>query len=617
MCGIAGLVHFDGATPDRGALLRMLRQIAHRGPDGDGWMEDDGRAMAEGMGDSPAAIRWRAFSSPETKPPAVALGHRRLAITDLSDAGRQPMARGDGRWWIVFNGAVYNAPELRAELEAEGERFLSTTDTEVVLAACVRWGAAALHRFNGMWAFAIWDSRRRTLFCARDRFGIKPFYYTILPERFVFASEPKALRAVVPAEPNVSMVRDYLRVGACLKGPDATCFANYRTLPAGSILEADASGVRISAWYDLDARVERIDPPRSFDEGAEAVRSLLEDAVALRLRADVPVGLFLSGGVDSSGIAGVLARAGHSHFSGRTISTRYPGRPDIDETYYIGEVLRSTGFTGDFIEPRPEIFDQEIEQFVQATENLVPGSVFYAGWLLARRARELGLKVMISGQGSDEIFGGYEPWDVHVPQLWNRGRRWTAVREGFLSGRRRWGAVRGARHTLGVLRRAEQVPPCGCSPRGTLQEHQRHLLVDDYLPALLTFEDRDAMDWGIEVRLPFLDYRLVELARSFPPDYLARDGWTKAVLRKALSGIVPRTVLARPRKLGLPGPLEGKWRADPETARAAWKRLKTSGWLDPAWLPEPGAGLEENRYAFRVRSLDAWSRRCLGAARAA
>jgi asparagine synthase (glutamine-hydrolysing) len=276
-------------------------------------------------------------------------------------------------------------------------------------------------------------------------------------------------------------------------------------------------------------------------------------------------------------------------------------------------MLRSTGFDGDFIEPTPAGFDREFERFVEAAENLVPGSVFYAGWLLSRRARELGLTVMLSGQGSDEIFGGYEPWDVHVAQLWNCGERWAAVREGFLSGRRRWGAVRGARHTLGVLRHPRRRPPCPCSPTGTLQQHQRHLLLLDYLPALLTFEDRDSMAWGIEVRLPYLDHRLVELARSLPDEFLARRGWTKAVLRRAIGGVVPETILRRPRKLGLPGPLEGKFHGDPNVAMDAWKRLSAAGWLDPERLPGPER-LSENRFAFRVRLLDAWSRRCLGAA---
>ena len=611
MCGIAGLLHLGGGTPDRHVLLAMMRKIAHRGPDGGGWMEDAGGAIAEGPRESavPSATRRVVPARPGVD---VALGHQRLAITDLSEAGRQPMSRGDGRWWIVFNGAIFNAPELRRELEAAGDRFSTSTDTEVLLAAWIRWGPAALDRLNGMWAFAIWDARERELVCSRDRYGIKPFFWTTAGDVFAFGSEPKALRPVRPAAPNVELVAGYLRWGSTIADGAGSCFEEYRVLPEGAILRAGAAGVRIETWYDLDERMRGAEPPSGFDAAAAKLRDLLADAVRIRLRADVPVGLLLSGGVDSSGIAGILADRHRGEFSGPAISLRYRGRPDIDESGYSDAVLAFTGIAGDSVEPAPDDFDRDLDAFVERADNLVTGSVGYAQSLLYARARALGLPVILVGQGSDELFGGYEPWDVHVAQLWNRGCRVAAVREGFLSGRRQWGAVTGLRHTIGILRGARRRPPCGCDPFGTLQDHQRHMLLSSYLPAILQGEDRNSMASAVESRLPFLDHRIVELARTLPSDYLCRGGWTKAVLRRALEGLVPPVVLRRPRKLGLPGPCEGGFRPSLDLARAARERLAAGGRVPAEILPEIGPGTRAS-VLIRLRVVDAWARRCLDA----
>lgn len=608
MCGITGIVDLEGRPLDRAVLLSMMRRIAHRGPDGGGWMEDDGAAIREGTRDSATATATRRIGA--ACPPTVLLGHQRLAITDLSPAGHQPMSRGDGRWWIIFNGAIFNAPELRAELETLGERFTSATDTEVLLAAYVRWGVEALHRFNGMWAFSIWDAEKRELFCARDRYGIKPYYYTILEGRFAFASEPKGLRPFRPARPNLDLVPGYIAHGASIPDGDATAYADYRELPAGTILRISTSGLAFSRWYDLDAQVRNSAEAPDFESAAERLRELLDEAIAIRLRADVPVGLLLSGGVDSSGVAGLLAAGHRGRFSGPAISLRYPYDPSIDESRYAEAVLDATGIPGDFVEPTPADFARDLDDYIARSDHLPSASVGYAQFRLYARAREHGLTVILVGQGSDELFGGYEPWDVHVTQLWNRRRRLAAIREGFLSGRRQWGTLTGLRHTLGVIRTAGNDPPCRCDRAGTLQEHQRHLLMEDYLSSILLDEDHNSMASSIESRLPFLDHRIVEFARTLPSDYLCRRGWTKAVLRRALEGLVPETVLRRPRKLGLPGPLAGARPPSAEAAVRALERLRE--WFPVAILPEVGARLPSGT-ATRLLILDAWARTCLDA----
>jgi asparagine synthase (glutamine-hydrolysing) len=614
MCGIAGLFDSSGAAIDRGILLRMLARIAHRGPDGGGWIEDDGREIRAGDRDSPTPRDVRPLADAgSAEGPRVALGHQRLAITDLSQNGRQPLSRGAGRWWIVFNGAIYNAAELRTELEASGEIFSTTTDTEVLLAAYVRWGAGALARFNGMWALAIWDTKERELFCARDRFGVKPFFYTWAGGVFGFASEPKALRPLVPAEPDEGLVAAFLRRGGTVGGGDATCYSNYHALPEGSLLRADSSGVRVERWYDLDSRVEAQEAPRSFGDAASRLRELLDSAVRLRLRSDVPVGLFVSGGVDSSGIAGLISRLdgpSRESFSMQTISTRYPNRSDIDETFYVQKLLASTGFRGDTVEPTVEGFERDLDDFIYSADMLVPKSVEYVQWRLFRRARELGLPVMLLGQGSDELFGGYEPWVVYTRQLWRQGNHFDALREAILSSSRLWWLKQGVRRTLGIARSAVSAHACGCRPGATLQDHQRHLLLVNYLPTLLGFEDRNSMAWGVEARTPFLDYRIVEFARTLPDRFLLRNGWTKVVLREALRGIVPESILRRPTKLGLPGPAEGSRGLGAAGVREAWTRLTAAGWLDGV-APVPPRDLG-TALGFRIRVLEAWRRRCLG-----
>jgi asparagine synthase (glutamine-hydrolysing) len=617
MCGITGLFDAGGAGVDRRVLLQMMTRLAHRGPDGDGWLEDDGTSLKEGaLRDGNVRSRRSVPSGPFPSGPRVALGHMRLAITDLSEAGRQPMSRGEGRWWIVFNGAIYNAAEIRRELENLGEEFSTESDTEVLLAAYVRWGREALPRLNGMWAFAVWDARKRELFCARDRYGIKQLCYGEKDGILAFASEPKALRALSALEPDLDLVRFFLARGGATGGGDATCYQNVRAVPEGSFLVAGAAGLRVERWYDLEARVSATARPASFEEAAGRVRELLEDSVRLRLRSDVSVGLLVSGGVDSSAIAGIAARrAGRNGgaFSGRSVSTRYPGQPRIDESFYIRSVLRETGIAGSFIEPTMDGLEADFDDWVESTDMLVSASCYYAQWLLYRELRRRGDRVCLVGQGSDELFGGYEPWEVRIGALWSAGQRGEAAREAWLASRRRFGPVRGLRQTIGLLRGANRTRPCGCRRGSSLREHQGHLFSLDYLPALLLFEDRSSMAWGVESRLPFLDHRLVELARTFPDGWLLRRGWTKAILRSAVADLLPVEVRTRPRKLGLPGPVEAGPRVDSRPAREAWARLAGAGWVEKDEAP-PFEGPGGAARWFRVRVADAWRRRCIGPA---
>ena len=617
MCGIAGLLSTGGEPGDRRRLGRMTEILSHRGPDGSGWIDDDGRQISVGRNveEAPEQIVPLPQGSASRPRLGALLGHRRLSITDLSEAGRQPMSRGGGRWWIVFNGAIYNAPELRRELEGVGESFASRTDTEVLLAAYVRWGESCLDRLNGMWAFAIWDALHGELFCARDRFGIKPFFYTA-EAPFAFASEPKALRPVREAAPNRAVLGEFLSRGALPAEGEATVYAGYRSLPGGSSLRASAGGVVVRRWYDGERAAAARAVPPTFGAAVDELRELLDSSLRFRLRADVPVGMSLSSGIDSGTLASLLSAIPaeeRAAFSGWTVSTSFPDRPDIDETSGVRAVHRATGFLGHFVRPNEDELEKELDDYVYHLDEPCAFSNIYAQRVMYRGARAKGLTVMIGGQGSDEIFGGYEPWDYYLEELRRGGHLVSAAVEGYRSARRRFGLVPGVLRFAGEVRRGVLNRPPGWlpAPVPSLQEHLRRMAFEDYLPHLLRWQDRNSMSFGVESRLPFLDYRVVEFARSLPPSFLLRRGKTKAVLRETTGGRLPSQVATRRNKLCFPGPVEGSSRPPSASSLESWRRLRRDGWAAGTGTDESSL-LRDGNFAFRVRVLDAWSRRCLG-----
>ena len=629
MCGVAGLARLDGAPTAELALGRMLDCLRHRGPDGGGFYRDDGHAMTHGTHAPLVAVETRATPG-RAAGATLALGHRRLAITDLSTRGAQPMSWGDGRWWVSFNGAIYNAPELREELAREGDRFRSTTDTEVLVAAIARWGEAALDRFNGMWAFALWDATRRELLCARDRFGVKGLVYAQRGPLLAFASEPKALREVLGTEADMAVVERFLSHGIVC-GEGESVYRDVASVPAGGLLRASAGGVTVRRWYEAKTRPA----PVSFAAATEELRALLTASVRLRLRADVAVGACLSGGLDSSALVALAAHRSGSPLV--TVSTEYPAQRAIDESMYARDVARANGCDARFVTPTEDGFDRELDDHVHQLDDLFPHSGSYAQRVVYRTAREAGLPAMLSGQGADELFGGYEPWAVYLAELRATRRRGRAVVEAFLSGERQTNIRGGVRRVLGELRRsarevggrsgpsaAPEVPRwVGARVRDAADQHVvyaaptclRAYLDDEldrsHLPALLRFEDRNAMASGVEARLPFLDVRIVDFARALPSDHLLRWGATKAVLRAAVSDLLPASIVARRTKLGFPGPIEASADARAPLVVAAWARLAAGGWVSGAFPVDPRTR-EGRALGLRARVLDSFTRRCLG-----
>jgi asparagine synthase (glutamine-hydrolysing) len=573
MCGIAGACSASGFDP--GVLPAMGDAIRHRGPDGDGYLLYGPQREAE----------FRRSLEPERDrgagPITVGFAHRRLTILDLSEASDQPMIDPTGDLAIAYNGELYNYVELRDQLEALGRPSRTTGDTEIALNAYAEWGPECLQRMVGMWALAILDLRRQALFLAVDRFGIKPLFYTVAGEALYFASEIKALLEVgeVRPEPEEAVVRKYLLSGRVDESPE-TFFSGIRRLsPAHQVsipLHAPVVEPRPERYWSLPS--ERFDGSRR--EAAEELRGRLAESVRIHLRSDVPVGTCLSGGLDSSAIvcladelrlAGSVPHYSHSAFG------YLPEDPALTERRYMDDVVARTGVRMTYVEPPAESFQSALLEIVRQQDEPFGSTSIAAQWFVFEAARRAGLKVMLDGQGADEVLGGYHGYFQAIGIAHLRARRPLRYLRFNRQYRRlvgssvvpfqlaRWYLSPAREHdpppsrlpelpaaalmSPGLRRRsgpADIATPDFKSINAILEAHTSRL----GLPALLRYEDRNSMAHSIEARVPFLDHRLVEFAFSLPGDYKVRGVETKHVLRSALHGILPEPIRTRTDKIG-------------------------------------------------------------------
>ena len=545
MCGIAGIIKKDGGLIDPDRIRRMNDLASHRGPDGSGYF----------------------------CVPGLSLGHRRLAILDLHPRGAQPMARGD-YLQIVFNGEIYNYLEIRLELERLGLEFYTGTDTEVILAAFDTWGPDCLNRFNGMWAFAIYDARDRSIFLARDRFGVKPLYYTDQADVFGFASEIKQVLSLLPRTVACqSAVLDWL-VFSHESYQSQSMFDGVQSLPPGHFMRVQLPRAthRIERWYTLrpNPAIAILTEP----EVAALLRDTLEDSIKLRLRADVRVGTSLSGGLDSSAVSTLASRqyrhATHDQFLG--IHARATEHA-IDESRWATLVADREGIDLSIITPTVDDFARTIDDVVYTQEEPFRSPSIFMSWLVFAEARAKNCPVMLNGQGADEVFLGYEryftaataqqPWWQQLVSTWHESRRsrlglWQALKYRAYFQLHTQRKNRNIRRSFLRASFAEKVNheffDRACRASMDIYELQHLEITCSQLPSLLRYEDRNSMRHSIETRLPFLDYRVVELGLSIPVDYKIRKGWTKLALREAMVGILPDIVIWRTNKLGFESP---------------------------------------------------------------
>lgn len=603
MCGIVGIL--SPPPVESSVLCGMNDAICHRGPDDEGYvLFTQAGPTCLGGKDTPEDVyimdtnyrpHGRVHES-EVVGCHLAFGHRRLSIVDLSPLGHQPMSYADGRYWITYNGEVYNHLELRAELEAAGYGFISHSDTEVILAAYDYWGEECLSRFNGMWAFALYDTKARRLFFARDRFGVKPLYYWVAPDgALCFGSEIKQF-TIYPgwkARVNGQRAYDFLAWGLT-DHTDETLFEGVYQLRPGCSATIDvqtwqgqmASG-RLPArqWYILTVQPFTGD----FADAAEQFKDKFTASVKLRLRADVSVGSCLSGGLDSSSIvcvANQLLREQDAHSLQRTFSACAEVER-FDERKWIDEVVRKASVDAHFVYPSLEKLFDESTLITWHQDEPYGSTSIYAQWNVFRLAAENGVKVMLDGQGADEQLAGYHGYFApRLAGLLRKGEWLTLWHEmqmtksqhgysmfllmAYMANvllpqgvkdvlRRVAGRTHSSPAWLNMLALgAEPVDPFAKlgGYTNTIQSLSMAQLTATNLQMLLHWEDRNSMAHSIESRVPFLDYRLVEFVLGLPDEYKLSCGITKRVQRAGMSGILPDMIRDRMDKLGFVTPEE-------------------------------------------------------------
>ena len=607
MCGVGAL--FNPRARIAIETVRATQAIVrHRGPDDEGvvcFRGPDAVPSTHGGPDTPETAYAEACAYAPARAPLetagahVVLTHRRLSILDLSACGHQPMCTPDRTCWIVYNGEIYNYIELREELKALGHAFTTASDTEVILAAYREWGRECVSRFNGMFAFVLFDRARSKLFAVRDRFGVKPLYYWVAPDGTIaFASEIKQFTVLPGWRPRMNGQRVYDFINWALQDhTDETLFDGVYQLRGGEAVEievnvnapraAEPGGkLAVYRWYSLRPRPFR---GTLADAGSE-FRHLLTDSVRLRLRADVPVGSCLSGGLDSSSIVCImndLLRAQDAHALQKTFSACATVKR-FDERDYIDEVVRQTGTDAHYVYPSLDGLFQLNDRITRHQDEPFGSTSIYAQWHVFKLAAESKVTVMLDGQGADEQLAGYHNYfsprfgsllrEGRLLKLWQELQATKALHGYSLE----WGMKQTFNNVLPEtlrqpLRRLAGKPgtvtpwldmkklgaiardpflEAGGAKAPSVGAMSLAQFAATSLPMLLHWEDRDSMAHSVEARVPFLDYRLVEFVTGLPDEFKIDGGVTKRVMREGMRGVLPERVRTRIDKLGFVTPEE-------------------------------------------------------------
>lgn len=578
MCGIYGIIGRKQKVKAAEQYVRASCSMEHRGPDDQGWLTLNGHDVRLGREHGPQEDAELLFT------------HRRLSIIDLSKAGWQPMSSRDSRYHIILNGEIYNYIELREELKREGCMFESNSDTEVLLQAYIRWGKGCLTRFTGMFAFAVLDANERTVFLARDPFGIKPLYYYTDADGFSFGSEIKTLLDLSGAKRRVApqQLYDYLSYGLT-DHTSGTMFADIKQLPPSHYMQVnlDSPGIEGPHKYwgiDLENRQDI-----SFDEAVKGCREIFLENVGLHLRSDVPVGACLSGGIDSSAIVMAMRKIGGSDLDLHTFS--FIAEDELlNEERWVDCVGNAAGVRGHKVSPGVAEMTDDIDDLIYLQDEPFGSTSIYSQYRVFKMAHESGIKVMLDGQGADELLGGYRPYLAARAVSLLRGHSYgnagkflkSALALPGTSGKMILMMTLGLwmpgfmKSVQGSLRKQLFAPQWinhrwfdrygvkdpsfwTSQSKDVLREKLSELLFSTSLPKLLRWEDRNSMNFSIESRVPFLTSKFAEYIFSLPESYLISDeGTTKSVFREAMRGLVPDEVLDRKDKIGFATP-ERKW----------------------------------------------------------
>ncbi len=593
MCGISGIFCLDG---DKRADVRLLREmtdlVRHRGPDDEGYFlcsPETGVSKLFSGQDSSAEVKTLHPQLDEGEKARLGFGFRRLAILDPGAGGHQPMSDPELGLHIVFNGEIYNHVELREELSLAGHVFRSRSDTEVILKAYQAWGDDCLKRFNGIWALAIWDEKQRRLFCARDRFGVKPFYYCLHDRVFYFGSELKQLLlAPVDKGLNLPMLWRAMKINSLHVYGDETFWTDIQALEPGQMLSIQNGRMSLSSYHHLDPASFGT-AGLAFPEAVERYRELFLRAVKWQLRSDVEVGACLSGGLDSSAI--VCASKALANQPMQTFSSYFPDCPALDERRWIAEVASACGCKSHLVSPKAE---DALAWFAKATwhNDLPLGSGFAAQYAVMRLAQAEGVKVLLDGQGSDELTAGYKHaqyrWLADLLRHPGLGKTISELRSYLnknpfphnLSGLAKTAltamlpesklyALEFKHLRFEPFNRDFQSQAASASEPvldriadlrdGKLANFLYNEVYFTSLPTLLHWEDRMSMAASIESRVPFLDHELVEFAFSLPSAHKVQNASGKHIHRQAMRAIVPPAIYERSDKAVFGSPFHALW----------------------------------------------------------
>jgi asparagine synthase (glutamine-hydrolysing) len=624
MCGLYASV---GLVPDKSRLDR----IAHRGPDGEGW-----------------AVY-------ETSAGVLTFGHRRLAIIDLDPRAAQPMSWLDQRYQLIFNGEIYNYIELKAELVELGYEFTTTSDAEVLLVALHVWGKSALGRLRGMFAFLLFDQHEEKLLVVRDPFGIKPLYYCVTDDGIAFASEPKQIYDIngVSRKLNLPRAWDFL-VSQTSEHTSETMFSGVLQLRPGCLIELDLSKPDLQKvllqhkWFKTP---DTKGPTFNLTDAAKVFRSLLEHSLKLHLRADVPVGSCLSGGLDSSSIVGLASQLRGSSDPVSTFTAIFPGQ-SVDEARYAQDVVTKNSAKPDYIQITQEDLEADVDQVIWHQDEPFGSTSILAQWFVFKAIGESGIKVVLDGQGADEQLGGYHGlFNFHHASLFRR-RKFLTLIKGILMRKlhqdaplsdavgafgRRFSAKLGFKDprpvptALDVMAKgdlARYAPKEGSTLNAVLVRDQLPALetlgelclamtVSSNLPMLLRFEDRNSMAHSVEARVPFVETDLVAFSLGLGEHHKLVGSDNKKVLRVAMKDILPESVMNRRDKLGFSTPesdwLRGGLRASVERglalAKARFPNLLDWDGADQLVVEAMRPSSTAHPIVWRLANLGLWAER--------
>ena len=620
MCGIAAIIKKQNTGVNRDEIRRMNDVMAHRGPDADGIYMDQN----------------------------IGLGHRRLSIVDLSDDGRQPMFSYDKRFVLIFNGEIYNYVELKEELQKEGAVFQTETDTEVILEAYRYWGEKCATRFNGMWSIVLYDSAEKQVFVSRDRFGVKPLYIFESDKEIIVASEIKCITAIRPEEKMADLTQMARYLSGIQEDTDEhTFYKNIHSFPKSSNMIYDMrTKVKVyQKYWEIDVAAfknkwQYRNPYRKF-------RELLEDSVKIRLRADVAVGASLSGGLDSSTIVGIMSKKFHTKV--HTFSSVYQEK-NCNEKEFIDCMNESADTIPHYISPdtSPDIM-QDLKDLIYYHDGPCFKASPYSGYCVYRGVGTQ-VRVLLDGQGADELLGGYlRFYNEKLKELLRQNTFFSRLKaiSQVMAIQNEWPSYRlsnkllfkilGAREYREFMKKrgvdsGNKVPGTEITYvkefREIDQENKRRqnssiiseldkaLYLQfwyDMLPRILHDVDRNSMASSLEVRLPFLDYRLVEFSYTLPHQFKMRGKWTKYILRKSCRKYLPGKIYRRTSKMGFPAPFD-KWLRDERFKNEikvyidAFKErnIADSDSLEQCYAEHINGDGNRADELFRIMSLEMW-----------